>query len=64
MTEQTYHSLKIRKPPSTCDNCHRERKLDYYHYVLKGIYLCENCADLPVSAVARNKYARDKYAKQ
>lgn len=66
MTEPTLASLEQyphRMPqfPKFCDNCGRYELLEYFHYVLDGIFLCENCGDLPISAVVKCRRKKIRY---
>lgn len=60
MTGRKRQPYRTPKFPNRCDNCERDQPLQYYHYVLKGIFLCETCADLPESAVVRCKRKKVK----
>jgi len=39
----------------SCDNCGIRDDLELYDFVSGGIRLCEDCADLPASQVAKRK---------
>lgn len=62
MKEKTQRPYKTPKFPLRCDNCGRDEPLEYYRFVLKGIFLCDSCADLPPSAVVKCKRRKEDYA--
>lgn len=36
-----------------CENCGKPDELEFFEYVLNGITLCQDCADLPVNKVVK-----------
>ena len=50
--------LRKRNPkrplPKLCENCERDLPLSWYGFVLRGIYLCDHCADLPACIIDKS----------
>jgi len=44
---------KKRKPKLNCENCGMPKDFEYYSTILGGIYLCDDCASLPLSKVRK-----------
>lgn len=39
---------------SKCQNCGIPDEIEFFPYVLNGIYLCQDCADLPVKKISKH----------
>jgi len=42
-----------KKRSKHCENCGMPKDYNYYRSIMDGIYLCNDCADLPISKIRK-----------